>query len=195
MRSVVTTVFALGCAVSLSGLMGCKKVPELTPGRINQVLVESGEDKLWIRVVAVPNNGKLTCAAKPKLVVNEDEQDLAIRAGWIERKCPDNPIQMRIPTDNYARTQLWKYEWVPVEHAGEKEDWAAWSIPMASWVAKGARVEPGDGAREKKVILSGSWSVTEEGRLAQHLKWKPISATEREVRFVYANDQWNLKKD
>lgn len=184
---------ALFSALVSVGLLGCKK-PELTIERVMQEMSANDNDKLWLRFVTVPDNNKISCKAQPTLKVAPDEQDIAIRAGWIERKCPDNPVQMRIPKDAYGRSMAWKHEWVPVEFEGIKEDWAAWRVPMAWWVPRGVpRIGPGDSASERRVVLPGRWNTTEDGRMAQFLKWQTINVTERQVVFVYADGRWSLK--
>jgi hypothetical protein len=178
-------------AAFLFALVGCK-TPELTQARVNE---ELGEEVLYAHFVTAPHNTKMKCVAKPDPPVVDEEEQMAIKAGWAERRCPEDPTLLRVPRDSLKRSIFWTQEPFDVERDGVTEPWIKWRVRLAKYNRSGVpRISAGDSKNERRVVIPGRWNVNEDGRMLQFLKWKPINEIDREVRFKYVGGKWSLQQ-
>jgi hypothetical protein len=170
----------------------------LTPRRTSALM---GRDPDLVLIFAIgPDNPQLTCAQMDATTAATDPANAdaamaaAIAVGWLQRRCENDHIQLRLTAEGRRRSLHWGRSGDSPLRAREPED----EREVTDWFVTAARferigsptIEPTAWDR-RRVVVNGRWVPNEEGRLLQRAGWKEISsAAAREEDFEYQWWRW-----
>lgn len=175
----------------------------LTLARVNYDLGPDNDNIFSFRTG--PDNPDRTCAEMGEVNVLHDgphETTTAIRVGWLDRRCENNHIQLRLTEAARKLSPRWQRSGdslcEPRTPEIDTEDYN-WFVSAARFERIGQpQIVATKSPDEKRVIVRGRWALTDEGKILKAAGWKWVqsSAAVREERFVReSSGQWHLVRD
>jgi hypothetical protein len=130
-----------------------------------------------------PENPERLCSDIGMPDASEEKTRIAISVGWLDRRCENHQIYLRLTAEGVRRSVLWGMSGDAPGMSRTPEDdhkWTSWFVKTARFERVGPlEIRSTESPNWKQVIVHGVWVPNEEGRLLQRAGWRRLFRTGR----------------